>query len=193
MAAPNSVRRATTAPRAFSATASMSLAICPLPLFASQSSSIFTISDISQSVGWVERRETHHSAGMIDKRKESAPLGRERHRKAGGWIGRRPQISTFRAAVSLHGRDHEFCAFLGAGGPARRDRLGLGVEVDRVGAVLVEVAEAGTLPAAERVIGERHGNGEIDADHADLHAVDEIARGVAVAREDGHAVAVFMI
>src|SRR5207245_2872286 len=40
----------------------------------------------------------------------------------------------------LHRRDHELGAFLDAGGPARGDGLGLGVEADRVRAVLVEVA-----------------------------------------------------
>ena len=59
--------------------------------------------------------------------------------------------------------------------------------------MLVEVAEARALPAAEGVVGEWHRNREIDADHADVHALGEIARGVAVAGEDGDAVAVFMV
>src|ERR1039458_3257632 len=105
----------------------------------------------------------------------------------------RPALSAFRGASSLHGRDHEFGAFLGAGRPARGDGLGLGVEADRIRPVLVEIAEAGALPAAEGVIGERYRNGEVDAYHADLHAVDEIARGVAIAGEDGNAVAVVML
>src|ERR1700742_2631529 len=83
--------------------------------------------------------------------------------------------AVIRRGASLHGRDHELGAFLGAGRPARRDRLGLGVEADRVRSVLVEIAEAGTLPAAERVVGERHRNGEIHAHHADLYAIDEVA------------------
>src|SRR5580692_3627598 len=94
---------------------------------------------------------------------------------------------------SPHRRDDEFGAFLGARRPARGHRLGLGIEADRIRAVLIEVAEAGAFPAAEGVVGERHRDREIDADHADLDAVGEIARGVAVAGEDGNAVAVFML
>ena len=44
-------------------------------------------------------------------------------------------------AVSAHRRDGELGAFLDAARPARRHRLGLGVEADRVGAMLVQVAE----------------------------------------------------
>src|SRR5438046_3129163 len=60
-----------------------------------------------------------------------------------------------RTVASLHRRDDELGAFLGARGPARRHGLGLGVEAHRVRPVLVEIAEAGALPAAERVVGER--------------------------------------
>src|ERR1700749_3164857 len=56
----------------------------------------------------------------------------------------------------VHGRDRELRAFLDAGRPARGHRLGLGVEADRVRPVLVEIAEAGFLPAAEGVVGDRH-------------------------------------
>src|SRR5215475_14547870 len=91
---------------------------------------------------------------------------------------------------SLHRRDDELGALLDAGRPARRHGLGLGVKADRIRPVLVEVAEAGALPAAEGVIGERHRNGEVDADHADVDPAGEVARGVAVAGEDGDAVAV---
>src|SRR5882724_7644611 len=92
---------------------------------------------------------------------------------------------------SAHRRNREFCTFLGAGRPARRDRLGLGVKADRIRPVLVEITEARTLPAAERVIGQWHRDREIDADHADLDPASEVARGVAVAGEDRDAVAVF--
>src|SRR5258708_3608158 len=109
-------------------------------------------------------------------------------RRAGSKTSLAPNRSS-----SPHRRNDEFGAFLGAGWPARGHRLGLGVEADRIRAVLVEVAEAGTFPAAERVVGERHGNGEVDADHADLDAAGEVARGVAVAGEDGDAVAVFVL
>src|ERR1700736_6556467 len=94
---------------------------------------------------------------------------------------------------SSHRRDHELGAFLGARGPARRHGLGLGVEAHRVRPVLVEVAEAGTLPAAEGVIRKWHGNREVDAHHADVDARGEVARRVAVAGEDGDAVAVFVL
>ena len=77
--------------------------------------------------------------------------------------------------------------------PARGDRLGLGVEADRIRPVLVEVAEARALPAAEGVIGDRHRDRHVDADHADLHPGDEIARRIAVAGEDRDAVAVFVV
>src|ERR1700751_3070816 len=99
--------------------------------------------------------------------------------------------SSFRVNMALiHGGDDEFGAVLDAGWPPRRDGLDLGVELDRRRAVLVEVAEAGALPAAEGVIGHRDRDRNIDTDHAHLHPGDEIARGVAVAGEDRHAVAV---
>src|SRR6266849_560430 len=93
----------------------------------------------------------------------------------------------------IHRRDRELRAFLDAGRPARGDRLGLGVEADRIRAVLVEIAEAGLLPAAEGVIGDRHRDRHVDADHADIDLGREVARGVAVAGEDRNAVAVVMI
>src|SRR6185503_14158366 len=68
--------------------------------------------------------------------------------------------------ASVHRRDRELRAFLDAGRPARGDRLGLGVEADRIRTMLVEIAEAGLLPAAERVIGDRHRDRHVDADHA---------------------------
>ena len=59
--------------------------------------------------------------------------------------------------------------------------------------MLVEVAESGAFPAAEGVIGDRHGDRHVHADHAHLHARGEIARRVAVAGEYGDAVAIFVI
>src|SRR5438132_14247930 len=56
----------------------------------------------------------------------------------------------------IHGRNRELRALLDAGRPARGHRLGLGVEADRIRAVLVEIAEAGFLPAAESVVRDRH-------------------------------------
>src|SRR5258708_17982496 len=93
----------------------------------------------------------------------------------------------------VHRRDREFRAFLDAGGPARGDGLGLGVEADRIRAVLVEIAETGLLPAAEGVIGDRHRDRHVDADHADIDLGREVARGVAVTGEDRNAVAVIMV
>ena len=59
--------------------------------------------------------------------------------------------------------------------------------------MLVQVAEAGALPTAERVVGDRNGDRNIDADHTNLHAGREVASGIAVAGEDGDAVAVLVI
>src|SRR5882724_5212424 len=93
----------------------------------------------------------------------------------------------------VHRRYRELRAFLDAGWPARGDGLGLGVEADRIRAVLVEIAEARLLPAAKRVVRNRHRDRHVDADHADIHLGREIARGVAVAGEDGDTVAVVMV
>src|ERR1700712_3109195 len=94
---------------------------------------------------------------------------------------------------SIHRRNRELRAFLDAGGPARGHGLGLGVEADRIRAVLVEIAEAGLLPAAKRVIGDRYRDRHVDADHADIDLGGEIARGIAVAGEDRDAVAVIVV
>src|ERR1700693_4410245 len=91
-------------------------------------------------------------------------------------------------AWSIHRRNRKLRAFLDAGGPARGYRLGLGVEADRIRPVLVEVAEAGLLPAAKSVIGDRHRDRHVDADHADVYLGGEISRGVAIAGEDRNAI-----
>src|SRR6267154_3815948 len=93
----------------------------------------------------------------------------------------------------VHRRYRELRAFLDAGRPARGDGLGLGVEADRIRTMLVEIAEAGLLPAAERIIGDRHRDRHVDADHADIDAGSKIARGIAVAGEDRNPVAVVVI
>jgi len=59
--------------------------------------------------------------------------------------------------------------------------------------VLVEIAEAAPLPAAECVVGQRHRDGHVDADHADLALGREVARRIAVAGIDGDAIAVFVV
>ncbi len=58
--------------------------------------------------------------------------------------------------------------------------------------MLVEVAEAGPLPAAEGVVGHRYRDRHVDTDHADLDPGHEVAGGVAVAGENRDAVAVFV-
>src|SRR5260370_15395655 len=104
-----------------------------------------------------------------------------------------PRLLKGSCARSIHGRNRELRTLLDAGRPARGDRLGLGVEADRIRAVLVEIAEAGLLPAAEGVIGDRHRDRHVDADHADIDLGREVAGGVAVAGEDRNAVAVIMV
>src|SRR5690606_32368745 len=54
-----------------------------------------------------------------------------------------------RGQRSLHRRHLEFRSVLDAAGPAGGHRLGLGPELDRIGAVLVEIAEGTRLPTAE--------------------------------------------
>src|SRR6266849_3130420 len=92
--------------------------------------------------------------------------------------------------ASPHRRNDKLSAFLGSRGPTRRYGFGLRVEPDRVRAVLVEVTEARALPPAESIVRQRHRNGEIHPHHADVDALGEISRGVAVAGEDGDAIAV---
>src|ERR1700759_4909396 len=75
---------------------------------------------------------------------------------------------------SVHRRNRELRALLDTGRPTRGHRLGLGVEADRIRAVLVEIAEAGLLPAAEGVIGDRHGDRHVDTDHADIDLGGEV-------------------
>ena len=59
-----------------------------------------------------------------------------------------------------------------------------------LGAVGVGVAEQRALPAAEGVVGHRHRDRHVDADHADLDLVLEPAGRAAVVGEDRGAVAV---
>src|SRR5688572_29601708 len=93
-------------------------------------------------------RSSAPSGGRIG----SAGKCRGGRRRSTGWtppesrkgrVGARPFPTTL-----LHRRNGEFRAVLDAGGPAGRDGLRLGVEAHRIGTVLVEVAEAGGLPAA---------------------------------------------
>ena len=77
----------------------------------------------------------------------------------------------------------------GLGGPADRDGLRAGVEVHALGAVDVGVAQQRFLPAAERVVGHRGGDGHVDAHHAGLDVQLEAPSVAAVIGEDGRAVA----
>src|SRR5690606_27265781 len=61
-----------------------------------------------------------------------------------------------------------------------------------VGAVYVQRAEDRAFPAAETVERHRHRNRYVDADHAGLDTMRELARGAAVAGEHGGPVAVFV-
>ena len=73
--------------------------------------------------------------------------------------------------------------------PAGRDDFLLGVELHGFPALDVEVAEEGVVPAGEGEHRHRRGHADVDADHAGLHAVLELARGLAAVREDRGAVA----
>jgi hypothetical protein len=59
--------------------------------------------------------------------------------------------------------------------------------------MLVQIAKDRFFPATECVIGQRHRDWHVDADHADVDAVCEITRGVAIAGKDRCAVAVFVV
>ena len=74
-----------------------------------------------------------------------------------------------RKKTLLHRRYGEIGAFLDAGRPTRGDGLEFGVETNAVHSVLVHVAEGGTFPTAETIIGQRHGNGNIHTYHAHSH------------------------
>jgi len=56
---------------------------------------------------------------------------------------------------SVHRLEVELAAFLDAGGPAGCDGFGACVEFERIGAVLVQIAEHRFFPAAKGVIGQR--------------------------------------
>src|SRR5438552_9043959 len=77
--------------------------------------------------------------------------------------------------------------------PAGGDDLAAGVELDPLRPVHVQVAEEGGLPAAEAVVGDRHRDRHVDADHADVDVELELARGSAVAGEDRHPIAVRVV
>src|ERR1035437_7204659 len=80
-----------------------------------------------------------------------------------------------------------------AGGPTRRDGFEAGVEADAFGAIDGVVAKERALPAAEAVERHRDRDGHVNANHAGLNGVGEGAGSVAVAGEDGGAVAVLVL
>src|SRR5580765_3159569 len=74
--------------------------------------------------------------------------------------------------------------------PAGGDDLRAGVERDALGAVDVVLPEERVLPAAEGVVGHRHGDRDVHADHPDAYAALEPPRSLAARGEDRGAVAV---
>src|SRR5690349_3944264 len=96
------------------------------------------------------------------------------------------------STMLFHYRHAEIRPRIHAFAPARGHRLEARVEAHALRPVLVHVAEDRALPAAEGVERERHRDRHVDADHAAIHLVREVARDVAVAGEDRHAVAVLV-
>jgi hypothetical protein len=80
--------------------------------------------------------------------------------------------------------------FFGIFEPSRHGRLLAGIELDRFAALDVEVAEEGLVPAGEGEPGHGGGDADVDADHAGVEILFELAGGVAALGEDGGAVAV---
>ena len=132
-----------------------------------------------------DRRSSLPRAGTND-----APAQRMTPNPTRPPLGGRVGIEIQRDERSVHHGDGELGAFLHPARPTRGDGLHPGPEAEAVGAVLVQVAEARGLPAAEGVIGQRHRDRRVDADHADIDPAGEIASRVAVAGVDGDAVAV---
>ena len=83
--------------------------------------------------------------------------------------------------------------FVGGGEPAGQGHLLLGVEGDAFGALDVQIAEEGFVPAGEGEPGHRGGDADVDADHAGVEVALELAGGVAGAGENAGAVAVFAV
>src|SRR5215467_11892451 len=97
------------------------------------------------------------------------------------------------STMLFHYRHAEVRGGVHALSPASGHGLDAGVEAHALGAVLVHVAEDRALPAAESVERERHRDRHVDADHAAVDLVGEVARDVAVAGEDRAAVAVLVV
>src|SRR5712691_3149553 len=106
---------------------------------------------------------------------------------------RRLALSCLNGPASPRLREAEVDLRRGRIRPARGDDLAPRVEVDPLRPVDVAVAEERRLPAAKRVVGDRHRDRDVDADHARLHVELELPGDAAVAREDRRAVAVRVV
>src|SRR6185312_11993971 len=107
-----------------------------------------------------------------------------------------PSCAGLQAPRSPEGGDVECRLVAGvddAVGPALGDDLVLGPEAKAFLPVLADVAEARALPPAEAVVADRYRDRHVDPDHADVDAMGEFARGVAVAGEDRDSVAVLVL
>ena len=74
--------------------------------------------------------------------------------------------------------------------PPFDDNFALGIELDGIHALAVQVAEEGVFLAAEGEGGRWRGHADIDADIAGVHAVFEFARVLAVIGENAGGIAV---
>ena len=72
------------------------------------------------------------------------------------------------------------------------DSLAPRVKTDGIGTVSAEIAEQGTFPATETVIGNRYRQRHVDADHADFDIVSEITGDTAITGKQAGAVSVFV-
>src|SRR3569833_875108 len=108
--------------------------------------------------------------------------------QTGAWSERSGTKPRAKSALG-HGRNDE--AGVGvlqrAIRPAGGHGLGLGPEPQTNQTKQKKDTENRALPAAEGVIGHRHRDRHIDADHADVHAGGKVAGGAAVLGEDGDA------
>src|SRR4051812_19848792 len=103
----------------------------------------------------------------------SARLARSTTRADGGVVcNTTPKITAFPEESSNGAssvlREPEVDRAGGGVGPAARDDLAAGVEVDPLRPVHVRVAEQARLPAAEAVVAHRHRDRHVDAHHADV-------------------------
>src|SRR6185312_4592972 len=77
--------------------------------------------------------------------------------------------------------------------PALNYDLFIGVEIDGVMALGVEVAKEATFPAGEGKVGHRRSDAEVDADVAGGGLVAELARGGAAGCEEAGHIAVGLL